>query len=66
MKGYEVSLVDFKGGVDYGPVWERHARLISDNQEFLAAIRELVEEKDRRLAFLRQNDASRIDEYRRI
>ena len=63
MKGYEVSLVDFKGGVDYGPVWERHARLISDNQEFLAAIRELVEEKDRRLAFLRQNDASRIDEY---
>lgn len=46
MKGYEVSLVDFKGGVDYGPVWERHARLISDNQEFLAAIRELVEEKE--------------------
>ena len=38
MKGYEVSLVDFKGGVDYGPVWERHARLISDNQEFLASL----------------------------
>ena len=63
MKGYEVSLVDFKDGVDYGPVWERHARLISDNLEFLAVIRELIEEKDRRLAYLRQHDVSKIDEY---
>ena len=63
MKGYEVYLVDFKGGVDYGPVWENHTRLICDNEEFIAEIHNLVAALTERLGRLRQFGEVNVDAY---
>lgn len=63
MKGYEVYLVDFKGGVDYGPVWENHTRLICNNDEFIAEIHNLVDALKERLGRLRQFGEVNVDAY---
>lgn len=63
MKGYEVYLVDFKGGVDYGPIWENHCTLICDNIEFITVIQKLVDELKRRFEYLRQFGHANIDDY---
>lgn len=63
MKGYAVYLVDFKGGVDYGPVWENHTRLICDNDEFIAVIRTLCDELTERLGRLRQFGEINMDAH---
>ena len=63
MKGYEVYLVDFKGGVDYGPVWENHTRLICNNDEFIAVIQVLCGELAERLGRLRQFGEINIDAF---
>lgn len=63
MKGYEVYLVDFKGGVDYGPVWENHTRLICNNDQFIAVIQNLCNELTVRLGQLRKFGEINIDAY---
>ena len=63
MKGYEVYLVDFKGGVDYGPIWENHCTLICDNIEFITVIQGLVDELKKRFEYLRQFGHANIDDF---
>ena len=46
-KGAEVSIADFKGGVDFPPVWHKKCRICFDEQELLNLLTGLVEELQR-------------------
>ena len=63
MKGYQVFLVDYKGGVDYGLEWERHCSLVTDDESFLVVLDKLVLEQKQRFSFLRKHGCVNIDEY---
>ena len=63
LKEYSVIISDFKGGVDYGPIWENHCTLICDNIEFITVIQGLVDELKRRFEYLRQFGHANIDDY---
>lgn len=47
-KGASVILADFKGGVDYAPIWHKSCKMVFDPQSLLAALEELTAELERR------------------
>lgn len=47
-KGATVILADFKGGVDFAPVWHKRCRMVFDPHSLLAALEELTAELELR------------------
>ena len=53
-KGAVVAIADFKGGVDFTPVWHEKCRMCFDEDRLIELLTELVEELKRRKVLLRE------------
>ena len=65
IKGAEVFIADFKGGVDFNRSWKAYAQIITEPDELSKCLDELVEELHRRKRLLVDSDCANIDEYNR-
>ncbi len=63
LKGFEVYIADFKGGVDFNKSWRRHTRIITESDDLTLCLNELVEELHRRKRLFAELDCTNIDEY---
>ena len=62
-KGAEVYIADFKGGVDFGCFWEKHATLILDEQTLLTQLADIVHQLEERKQLFRNANVANIAEY---
>ena len=62
-KGANVCIADFKGGVDFPPVWHKECRMCFEEQSTLELITELTEELERRKQLLKASGLPNIDHY---
>ena len=62
-KGAEVCIADFKGGVDFPPVWHSECRMCFEEQSTLELLTELTEELERRKEKLSASGQPNIDRY---
>lgn len=62
-KGAVVAIADFKGGVDFTPVWHEKCRMCFDEDRLIELLTELVEELKRRKVLLREQGCPNLDEY---
>lgn len=62
-KGATIILADFKGGVDYAPVWHKRCRMIFDPQTLLSALEELTAELERRRGLFLSAGTPNLTEY---
>ncbi|MGN1132658.1 MAG: FtsK/SpoIIIE domain-containing protein [Ruminococcus sp.] len=63
VKGSEVYIADFKGGVDFPPVWHEKCEIITDQEKLLNILDEVVEELQSRKILLCQSACHNIDDY---
>ena len=66
LKGAQVFIADFKGGVDFNRSWWEHARIITEPEELSECLNNLVDELHRRKRLLARADCANIDEYNRM
>ena len=62
-KGANVCIADFKGGVDFPPVWHKECRMCFEEQSTLELLTELVEELERRKQLLKASGLPNIDHH---
>ena len=62
-KGANVCIADFKGGVDFPPVWHKECRMCFEEQSTLELLTELAEELERRKLLLKAAGLPNIDHY---
>ena len=62
-KGAKVCIADFKGGVDFPPVWHKECRMCFEEQSTLELLTELTEELERRKQLLKAAGLPNIDHY---
>ena len=62
-KGANVCIADFKGGVDFPPVWHKECRMCFEEQSTLELLTELTEELERRKLLLKASGLPNIDHY---
>ena len=62
-KGAQVCISDFKGGVDFPPVWHEKCRMCVDEETTLELLTELTDELKRRKKLLATAGQSNIDRY---
>ena len=62
-KGAHVCIADFKGGVDFPPVWHKECRMCFEEQSTLELLTELVEELERRKQLLKTSGLPNIDHH---
>ena len=62
-KGANVCIADFKGGVDFPPVWHKECRMCFEEQSTLELLTELTEELERRKQLLKAAGLPNIDHY---
>lgn len=62
-KGAEVYIADFKGGVDFSPVWHTKCKIIIDENNLLNILTEIVGELENRKTLLRESGCANIGEY---
>jgi len=62
-KGAEVSIADFKGGVDFPPAWHKRCWMCFDEQDLLVLLTGLVEELHRRKELFASTGKPNIDQY---
>lgn len=62
-KGANVCIADFKGGVDFPPVWHKECRMCFEEQSTLELLTELTEELERRKALLKASGLPNIDHH---
>ena len=63
--GAEVCIADFKGGVDFPPIWHEKCRMCFEEQELLDLLTELTAELQRRKGLLKARGCSNLDDYNR-
>ena len=64
MRGdYDIVIVDYKGGVDYGKKWRSHCQMCFDNDTLLKVLREAVNEISKRMELVSASDVSNLEEY---
>ena len=56
-------MVDFKGGVEFGKIYEQYGEVVIDRHRALTIFQMLVEENTERLAVLREMGVKNIKEY---
>ncbi len=62
-KNAVVSIADFKGGVDFPPVWHSKCKICFDEDNLSQLLTELVDELQRRKVLFRDNECHNLDEY---
>ena len=62
-KGAKVCIADFKGGVDFPPIWHKECRMCFEEQSALELLTELTEELERRKQLLKASGLPNIDHY---
>lgn len=62
-KGTDVFIADFKGGVDFLPVWHEKCNIITEENRLLEVLTELVNELEHRKELLRNSGYANIGEY---
>lgn len=62
-KGAVVHIADFKGGVDYSPVWHEKCEICVEEHSLLDVLSKLLEEMERRKNLFREAGCSDIDSY---
>ena len=62
-KGAKVCISDFKGGVDFPPIWHEKCRMCVDEESTLELLNELTDELKRRKRLLSAAGQSNIDRY---
>ena len=62
-KGARVYIADFKGGVDFPPLWNRDCRICFEETDLLGLLTDLVAELERRKEIFRTAGCSSIDTY---
>lgn len=65
LKGAEIYVADFKGGVDFNKSWKSHAQIITEQENLEKCLDDLVDELHRRKKVLAEKDCANIDEYNR-
>lgn len=63
LKGAEVYIADFKGGVDFNKSWKKHAQIITEPENLEVCLENLVNELHRRKRLLAENECANIDGY---
>ena len=62
-KGANVCIADFKGGVDFPPVWHKECRMCFEEQSTLKLLTELTEELEHRKQLLKASGLPNIDHH---
>ena len=62
-KGAQICISDFKGGVDFPPVWHKKCRMCVDEESTLELLTELTDELKRRKKLLAAAGQPNIDKY---
>lgn len=62
-KGGTVILADFKGGVDYAPIWHEKCRMVFDPATLLATLEDLTAELERRRGLFMAAGTPNLTEY---
>lgn len=64
-KGAVVHIADFKGGVDYSPVWHEKCEICVEEHSLLDVLDKLLEELERRKGLFQKAGCADIDSYNR-
>ena len=65
-KDAEVFIADFKGGVDFLPVWHERCNIITEENTLLEVLTDLVDELENRKQVLREYGCANISEYNKM
>ena len=65
-KGAEVYISDFKGGVDFPPVWHEKCRMCFEEDDLLELLTGLADELERRKRLFGVAGCSNLDEYNKV
>ena len=65
-KGANICIADFKGGVDFPPVWHKECRMCFEEQSTLELLTELTEELEHRKQLLKAAGLPNIDHYNAV
>lgn len=65
-KGAEVYIADFKGGVDFPPVWHEKCEIITEPDGLTKILETIVSELKHRKILLKESACPNIDEYNKI
>ena len=63
VKGSKIYIADFKGGVDFPPIWHEKCEIITQQGKLLKILDEAVAELESRKALLCQSGCHNIDDY---
>lgn len=61
--GFIVNIADFKGGVDFGHVWENHCTFVTDISNTTKKLDEIIAELENRKKLYSQNGYKNISDY---
>lgn len=62
-KGCRIYMIDFKGGVEFGKVYEKYGEVITDRERALVVLEMLVKENTARLKLFRDMEVKNLKEY---
>ena len=62
-QGAKIYMIDFKGGVEFGPRFEEYGEVITDRKRALAIFQMLCKENAARLALFREREVKKLPEY---
>ena len=65
-KGATVYIADFKGGVDFPPVWHQQCRMCFEEDDLLELLAGLADELERRKRLLKEAGCPNLDEYNKV
>ena len=65
-KDAEVYIADFKGGVDFLPVWHEKCNIITEEKKLFETLTMLVDELESRKTILRNSGYANIGEYNKV
>ena len=65
-KGAKVCIADFKGGVDFPPVWHKECQMCFEEQSTLELLTELTDKLERRKQLLKAAGLPNIDHYNAV
>ena len=65
-KGAMVYIADFKGGVDFPPVWHEKCQLCFDEDALLELLTSLVDELERRKMLFKKTGSPNLDAYNKV
>ena len=65
-KGAEVYISDFKGGVDFPPIWHEKCRMCFEEHDLLELLTSLADELKHRKMLFKQSGSANLDEYNQV